>query len=422
MIVRVSRTGPVDATFSAPPSKSYTHRALIAGALASGRSRIAGPLRAADTELTAQGLESLGVPVEWLPGELAVTGCSGTFPTPGEVTIDCGNSGTTLRLLTSAALLARHPVVLTGSPRMLERPVGPLADALRALGGDVAFPGHPGFPPIRVSGRLRGGRTQIDGSISSQFISSILMAAPYADEDVELALPATPASRSYLDVTADVMLGFGARLERRGYDWFRVKSGVPYRGRDYRVEGDYSSASYLFAVAAVCGGRATVTGLNPASVQGDRRFLDALEAMGCRVIAGADAVTVERTGDLHGITIDMSSSPDTVQTLAAVAATAASPTTITGIAHLQYKESDRVGVTAETLRRMGANVGVADDSLTITPAPLHGVAVDPHDDHRTAMAFAVLGLAVGGMAIRDPGCVEKSFPGFWEALYGEGLL
>ncbi|MCE5337813.1 MAG: 3-phosphoshikimate 1-carboxyvinyltransferase [Methanomicrobiaceae archaeon] len=422
MIVRVSRTGPVDAAFEAPPSKSYTHRALVAAALASGRSRIAAPLRAADTELTARGLESLGVPIEWLPGEIAVTGCSGTFPAPGEVTIDCGNSGTTLRLLTSAALLSRHPVVLTGNPRMLERPIGPLATALRALGGDVAFRGRPGFPPIRVSGRFRGGKAQIDGSMSSQFISSILMAAPYAGEDVELVLPALPASRSYLDVTADVMLRFGARLERRGYDWFRVKSGVAYRGRDYRVEGDYSSASYLFAVAAACGGRVTVTGLNPASVQGDRRFLDALEAMGCRVTASADAITVERTDDLHGIDIDMSSSPDTVQTLAAVAATAASPTTITGIAHLQYKESDRVGVTAETLRRMGAGVRVAGDSLTITPAPLHGVAVDPHDDHRTAMAFAVLGLAVGGMAIRDPGCVEKSFPGFWDALYGEGLL
>ncbi|WP_292410403.1 MULTISPECIES: 3-phosphoshikimate 1-carboxyvinyltransferase [unclassified Methanoculleus] len=422
MIVRVARIGPVDATFSAPPSKSYTHRALIAGALAAGRSRIAGPLRAADTELTARGLESLGVPVEWLPGEITVTGCGGAFPTPGEVTIDCGNSGTTLRLLTSAALLARYPVVLTGSPRMLERPVGPLADALGALGGSVESAGRPGYPPIRVSGRLRGGKTQIDGSISSQFVSSILMAAPYAEEDVELTLPAAPASRSYLDVTADVMLRFGARLERRGYDRFRVESGAVYRARDYRIEGDYSSASYLFAVAAVCGGKVTVTGLSPASVQGDRRFLDVLEAMGCHVAAGVDAVTVERTGDLHGVEVDMSSSPDTVQTLAAVAATATSPTTITGTAHLHYKESDRVGVTAATLRRMGAGVDVTDDSLTITPAPLHGVAVDPHNDHRTAMAFAVLGLAVGGMAIRDPGCVEKSFPGFWEALYGEGLL
>ncbi len=218
------------------------------------------------------------------------------------------------------------------------------------------------------------------------------------------------------------MLRFGARLERRGYDWFRVKSGAAYRGRNYRIEGDYSSASYLFAVAAVCGGRVTVTGLSPTSVQGDRRFLTALEAMGCHVTTGADVVAVERAGDLSGIDIDMSSSPDTVQTLAAVAATASSPTTIRGIAHLQYKESDRVRVTAEILRRMGAEVQVAENSLTITPAPLHGVLVDPRDDHRTAMAFAVLGFAVGGVAIRDPGCVEKSFPGFWEALYGEGLL
>ena len=422
MIAKISRIGPVDAVFSAPPSKSYTHRALIAAALASGRSRITSPLRAIDTELTARGLKSLGVPIEWRPEEITIAGCGGEFPTSGEVTIDCGNSGTTLRLLASTALLAPHTVALTGSARMLERPVGPLADALQVLGGDVAFVGRPGYPPIRIAGRLRGGKAEIDGSMSSQFISSILMAAPYADEDVALTLPAPPASRSYLDVTMDVMLRFGARIERRDYDWFRVKSGVPYRGMDYRVEGDYSSASYLFAIAAVCGGKVTVTGLHPASVQGDRRFIEALDMMGCRVAATGDAVTVERTGDLMGIDIDMSSSPDTVQTLAAVAATARSPTTITGIAHLQYKESDRVGVTAEVLRRMGAGVRVTEDSLTVTPAPLHGVLADPHDDHRTAMAFAVLGLAVGGMAIRDPGCVEKSFPGFWEALYGEGLL
>lgn len=422
MIVRVSRTGPVEAVFEAPPSKSYTHRALIAGALAEGETRITNPLRAVDTELTAGGLEALGVPVEWRPGEVLVIGCGGTFRTGGEVTIDCGNSGTTLRLLASVALLAPHPVVLTGSSRMLERPVGPLARALAGLGGEVIFPGRSGYPPVRVSGRLRGGRVEIDGSVSSQFVSSILMAAPCAEEDVEVTLPVPPASRSYLDLTLDVMREFGARFERRGYEWFRVESGVPYRGRNYRIEGDFSSASYLFAIAAICGGRVTVRGLNPASVQGDRRFLDALVSMGCRVASSDDAVTVERTGDLEGIEIDMSSSPDTVQTLAAVAAVAGSPTTITGTAHLRYKESDRVAVTAETLRRMGAGVEVTADSIRINPVPLHGVAVDPHDDHRTAMTFAVLGLAVGGMVIRDPGCVEKSFPGFWEALYGEGLL
>ena len=177
MIINISRIGPVDATFEAPPSKSYTHRALIATALASGRSRIMAPLRAIDTEATARGLESLGVPVEWSSGEITVTGCGGTFPVSGEVTIDCENSGTTLRLLTSTALIAPHPVVLTGSARMLERPVGPLADALRALGADIAFMARPGFPPIRISGRLRGGKAEVDGSMSSQFISSILMAA-----------------------------------------------------------------------------------------------------------------------------------------------------------------------------------------------------------------------------------------------------
>ena len=306
MIAKISRIGPVDAVFSAPPSKSYTHRALIAAALASGRSRITSPLRAIDTELTARGLKSLGVPIEWRPEEITIAGCGGEFPTSGEVTIDCGNSGTTLRLLASTALLAPHTVALTGSARMLERPVGPLADALQVLGGDVAFVGRPGYPPIRIAGRLRGGKAEIDGSMSSQFISSILMAAPYADEDVALTLPAPPASRSYLDVTMDVMLRFGARIERRDYDWFRVKSGVPYRGMDYRVEGDYSSASYLFAIAAVCGGKVTVTGLHPASVQGDRRFIEALDMMGCRVAATGDAVTVERTGDLFGIDIDMS--------------------------------------------------------------------------------------------------------------------
>jgi 3-phosphoshikimate 1-carboxyvinyltransferase len=422
MMVRVSRTGPVEAVFEAPPSKSYTHRALIAGALAEGKTRIANPLRAVDTELTAVGLEVLGVAIEWRPGEILITGCGGTFQTEGEVTIDCGNSGTTLRLLASLALLAPYPVVLTGSPRMLERPVGPLARALEGLGGEIVFPGRPGYPPVRISGRLRGGRTEIDGSVSSQFVSSILMAAPCAEEDVEITLPAPPASRSYLDLTLDVMQGFGARFERQGYEWFRVESGVPYRGRDYRIEGDYSSASYLFAIAAICGGRVTVRGLNPVSIQGDRRFLDALVSMGCSVTSSGDTVTVERAGDLDGIEIDMSSSPDTVQTLAAVAAVAGSPTTIRGTAHLRYKESDRIAVTADTLRRMGAGVEVTEDSIRIRPAPLHGVAVNPHDDHRTAMAFAVLGLAVGGMVIRDPDCVEKSFPGFWEALYREGLL
>ncbi len=213
---------------------------------------------------------------------------------------------------------------------MLERPLGPLVEALRALGGEAVYLGKPGFPPIRVEGRLAGGTAVVDASMSSQFISSILMAAPCADEDVELEIPEMPASRSYLDVTVDVMEAFGARVERDGYTRFRVRRGTRYTGREYTVEGDYSSASYFFAAAAICGGTVRVNHLSPASVQGDRRFLDALEAMGCLVASSVDTVTVTRKGELSGITIDMSSAPDTVQTLAVVAATAATPTTITG--------------------------------------------------------------------------------------------
>ena len=223
--------------------------------------------------------------------------------------------------------------------------------------------------------------------MSSQFISSILMAAPYADEDVELTLPAPPASRSYLDVTVDVMLRFGARLERRGYDWFRVKSGAAYRGRNYRIEGDYSSASYLFAVAAVCGGRVTVTGLSPTSVQGDRRFFTALEAMGCHVTTGADVVAVERAGDLSGIDIDMSSSPIPSRRSQrggdGIIADDDSGSRICG-------KSDRASDCRDPPED-GSEVQVAENSFTITPAPLHGVLVDLRDDHRTAMALRCSG-------------------------------
>ncbi len=422
MEVTLSRHPAVDLRLSAPPSKSYTHRALIAASLAAGESRISRPLDADDTRLTAGALQRLGVPVDWRSDGIVVAGCGGRLPPGDPVILDLGNSGTSLRLLASVALLSPRPVVLTGNARMLERPLGPLADAISALGGRVTPLGRAGFPPIRVEGSLRGGPAVVDGSMSSQFISSILMAAPFAEEDVELSIPDIPASRSYLDVTTDVMAAFGARIERDGYTRFRVRSGSGYRGRAYAVEGDYSSASYFFAVAAVCGGRVTVDTLNPVSVQGDRRFLEALRQMGCRVSADAESVTVERTGGLSGVTIDMSAAPDTVQTLAAVAAVAASPTTITGIGHLQYKESDRVNVTAETLRRMGAGVVVGDDRMTIEPAPLRGVTVDPQDDHRTAMSFAVLGLGVGGVTITDPGCVSKSFPGFWDAFQEAGLL
>ena len=421
MIVTPQKMQGVDLAFTGPPSKSYTHRALIAGALASGTSTVVNPLKAEDTVLTIAALRILGIAIEKKVDRVIIRGCDGSIPAGEAVTLDLNNSGTSLRLLTSLALLADHPVTLTGSARMQERPIGPLADALQALGGTITFLKKPGYPPLQVSSHLKGGRVTIDGSISSQFISSILIAAPYAEKEVEVVIPSPPASASYLDITLDVMKDFGAAVTREKYEKFVVGNKDHYTSRSFAVEGDYSSASYFFAIAAICGGRVTVGNLKADSVQGDRRFLDALSAMGCTVTASHDSVALERSGDLNGITFDMATSPDTVQTLCMVAAVARSPTTITGIAHLKFKESNRINGTAERLQSLGAQVSTGNDSIIITPAPLHGGTIDPANDHRTAMSFAVLGLGTGGITITDAGCVSKSFPEFWDTLRNAGV-
>jgi 3-phosphoshikimate 1-carboxyvinyltransferase len=388
------------------------------GALGTGRTTILHPLYAEDTLLTINALRMLGIPIDVHPDRVIVSGCDGKFADSENTVIDLDNSGTSFRLITPLALLCRHPVTLTGSRRMQERPIGPLAQALHSLGGSIHFLKNEGFPPLAVSGYLQGGRAVIDGSISSQFISSILITAPYAETEVEVIIPSPPASRSYLDITLDVMQAFGAGVMREGYARFSVNNARHYAGRTYAIEGDYSSSSYFFAIAAICGGRMTVKNLVPGSVQGDRRFPDVLESMGCTVTYSENEVTVERTGELHGITVDMSSSPDTVQTLCMVAAMAKTPTTISGISHLKFKESDRITSTAERLKALGGDVQTGDDWITISPSPLHEGSIDPDNDHRTAMSFAVLGLGIGGVTITNAECVNKSFPGFWDTIRG----
>jgi 3-phosphoshikimate 1-carboxyvinyltransferase len=387
-------------------------------ALGSGQSTILNPLVAEDTLLTMNALRLLGIQVEVNRDRVIVNGCNGTFDDRENTLLDLGNSGTSLRLIAPLALLCRYPVTLTGSHRMQERPIGPLAHALHNLGGTVQFLKNEGYPPLRVSGHLQGGPAVIEGTISSQFISSILIAAPYAVTETEVVIPSPPVSGSYLDITLEVMQAFGASVKRDGYTRFLVSNTRRYAGRTYAIEGDYSSSSYFFAIAAICGGRMTVKNLEPGSVQGDRRFPDILALMGCTVTYSGNAVTVERSGKLQGITVDMSTSPDTVQTLCMVAAMADTPTTITGISHLKFKESDRITSTAERLKSLGGDVQVGDDRITINPVSLHGGVIDPQNDHRTAMSFAVLGLCIGGITITNAECVNKSFPGFWDTIRG----
>jgi len=418
MIITLQRKEPGIREVTAPPSKSYTHRALIMAALGSGQSTILNPLYAEDTLLTMNALRFLGIQVDVKPDRVVVNGCNGTFNDRENTVLDLNNSGTSLRLLAPLALLCRHPVTLTGSSRMQERPIGPLAQALLTLGGTVQFLKNEGYPPLQLSGHLQGGTAVIEGSISSQFISSILIAAPYAVTETEVIIPSSPVSGSYLDITIEVMQAFGAGVTREGYTRFLVSNTRRYTGRSYKIEGDYSSSSYFFAIAAICGGRMTVKNLEPGSVQGDRRFPDILASMGCKVTYSGNEVTVERNGELHGITVDMSTSPDTVQTLCMVAAMADTPTTITGISHLKFKESDRITTTAERLKSLGGDIQLGDDRITINPASLHGGVIDPENDHRTAMSFAVLGLCMGGITITNAECVNKSFPGFWDTIRG----
>ncbi|MDD1718964.1 MAG: 3-phosphoshikimate 1-carboxyvinyltransferase [Methanoregulaceae archaeon] len=421
MEVMIRKTRDVDLSFEAPPSKSYTHRALIAGSLAEGRSVVRHPLVSKDTLITRQALEQLGINIEDVPEGWAIDGSGGDLDCEKQCTIDAGNSGTTLRLLATVALLSRSAVTLTGSRRMQERPIAPLCDALRVLGAEIRYLGKVGFPPVTVDGRFHGGRVEVDARMSSQYVSSILLGAPYAGEEVTVSLPGPVSSRSYIDVTVDIMEKFGALVSRDGYRQFTVRNSRKYKGRTYSVEGDYTSASYFFAIAAICGGRVQVSNLDPDSAQGDRAFVGALETMGCQVSCGRDALTVESTGPLRGIEIDMSSSPDTVQTLCMVAACADGMSRISGISHLKYKESDRVRTTADLLNSLGGNVTVEEDALVIVPAPLHGGRIQTHDDHRIAMSFSVLGLGTGDIVIEDAECVEKSFPGYWKAFQGAGL-
>lgn len=421
MEVTLTRRQDVDFTVTAPPSKSLTHRALVVAALAEGESRILRALRSADTARTREGLAALGVVTTDDGDEILVDGCGGVLPLDGPTTMDAGDSGTTLRLLAGLAPLSPWPVTLTGSRRMQERPVGPLGDAVTALGGKVVYQKRSGCPPVTIAGPVQGGAVTMRGDVSSQFVSSLLIAAPCFEDGLDLSLTTPPVSAPYLDLTTAVMEAFGVPVERDGERRFVVGPGQ-YRGRTYAVEGDWSSASYFFAVAAVCGGRVAVKNLDLSSLQGDRRFLDALVGMGCLVRTDDGAVVLESDGDLDGITIDMAASPDTVQTLAAVAAFAKGPTTITGVAHLRYKESDRIAAIVRVLDALGARVTVCENALTVTPGPLRGGAVDPKNDHRTAMSAAVIGLGAGDVRVLNAECVDKSFPDFWEVLQGAGLL
>jgi len=406
----------LDACVRVPGSKSVTNRALLLAGLAAGDSVLRGALEAGDTDAFAAGLRSLGVAVDRRGGDLHVTGAGGRFPA-AEADVFCAEAGTAARFLLAAAAAGAGVYRFDAAAQLRRRPLGLLLGALRAQGAGTEPAGAGGLPLTLLARGLAGGSLRLPGDTSSQFISALLMAAPLGRTPLDLRVDGL-VSRPYVAMTLRMMEQFGAGPELQTEDHFVVAPGG-YAGRGYDVEPDASTASYFFAAAA-SGGRVQVLGLHRAdALQGDLAFLDVLECMGCTVADDPGGVVVAGPAALAGLTVDMADSSDTFMTLAAIAPLATAPVTITGIGNVRLKESDRIAAMEENLGRTGVKTESGPDWLRVFPATPRGASIDPHGDHRIAMAFSVLGLRVAGMVIEDPGCVAKTCPTFfdlWTAL------
>jgi 3-phosphoshikimate 1-carboxyvinyltransferase len=329
------------------------------------------------------------------------------------------NSGTTVRFLAAMLALAHGTYRLDGSERMRERPIADLLDALKSLGVDAASERPGGSPPVRIESHgLRGGEVHIRGDVSSQFLSGLLLAAPYAERPLTILVDGELVSQPYIEITLGVMHAFGVEVARDGFKRFSLPGKQKYQAIGYAIEPDASAASYYFAAAAIAGGEATVAGLSRDSLQGDVGFVDVLEEMGCGVGFDSESITVRRPRNvpLRGVTVNMNGISDTVQTLAAVALFAEGPTEITGVGHIRHKETDRIAALATELRKLGATVDERPDGLRIVPGILHGAEIDTYRDHRMAMSLSLVGLKVPGVKIRDPRCVDKTYPEFFADL------
>ena len=430
MIEVAPAPAPLRATVQVPGSKYEANRFLIAAALTEGTSRITGAPDGDDIQAAVSALNTLGARITRNAESLEVRGLpeapgprSAASDSIRRVAVSVGESGTLLRFLTAAAATVPCSVSITGTGRIGERPISGLVAALESLGGELDT--TQGYAPLTVrSGTLRGGAVRVAARESSQFASALLLAAPRASGAVRIELENEPVSASYLDLTVSVMARCGVRVERHGGRRFEVAAGERYVPGAYRISGDWTTASYFFAAAAIAPGTVSVEGLDPDSPQGERDFPKILSRMGCSVTqepcGDGVRITVSGTPQLRGITVDMGSMPDAAPTLAAVAPFAEGRSRLLGIGHLRHKESDRITALADGLSRLGARVVAADDGLAVeTPggnAALHPATVDPHGDHRIAMALALTGLRVSAVRIRAPEVVGKSFPGFWSAL------
>ncbi|WP_296782963.1 3-phosphoshikimate 1-carboxyvinyltransferase [uncultured Methanobrevibacter sp.] len=428
MILKVKNISEIGGVVKAPPSKSYSHRAVILASLAKGTSKLYDMLYSEDTLSSIRVCEALGAKINRTEDYLEVIGTGGELHNSSTEPIDLANSGTTLRLMTSVSALSDNEVTLTGDDSLQTRPMGLLMDALVPLGVETCSLKDNEKAPILIKPGYAGGQTNIMGNVSSQFISSILISSPLSKKGVRLYVLPEFKSRPYVNMTLDIMRKFGVKTLKGYYlkhencdkehqgcriDEFLVRK-QDYVACDYTVEGDYSSASYLLALIAINGGKARIKNLFRDSKQGDKYILDILQKMGATVIRGEDYVEIASEGNLKAIDVDLSNAPDLLITVAVLAAMAEGTTNITGVAHARVKETDRIDTTCRELEKLGCKLTEREDGMSITGGVTSGV-VDSHGDHRLAMAFSLIGLK-HDIEITNGEVFDVSFPNFIEAM------
>lgn len=401
-----------------PGSKSVSNRALLLAALAKGKTRLTNLLDSDDIRHMLNALSQLGVNYQLSEDKTVceVEGLAGSFKGQQPLELFLGNAGTAMRPLAAALCLGEGEFVLTGEPRMKERPIGHLVDALRQSGAQVEYLENDNYPPLKIKGTgLKSGSVTIDGSISSQFLTAFLMAAPLAEGDITIQIDGELVSKPYIDITLDIMAKFGVAVDNQDYQTFVVRGGQTYQSPgDYLVEGDASSASYFLAAAAIKGGEIKVTGIGKNSIQGDVQFADALEKMGAEIEWGDDYVLCRR-GELKAIDMDFNHIPDAAMTIATTALFAKGTTAIRNVYNWRVKETDRLAAMATELRKVGAEVEEGEDFIIITPpASVAHAAIDTYDDHRMAMCFSLVALSDTPVTINDPNCTSKTFPSYFD--------
>lgn len=410
----------INTVIEVPGSKSITQRALIAAALANGKSSLVGPLASEDTHYTSEALRAMGIKIDATDkSRWDAHGLGGKIEAPDN-DIYLGNNGTATRFLTSVASLGNGSFTIAGDKRMEERPILPLMKALEGWGVDITSIKNTGCPPLKINANgIQGGKTILPEGKSSQYLSSLLLVAPYAAQNAELNVQGEVLSKPYVHMTLAVMRSFGIDVTaNEELNHFTIPQGI-YNAHDYHIEGDASSASYFWAAAAITGGSVTVANVPEPSLQGDAHLVNILEQMGCEVERSGKGITVTGTANLRGVEVDMGNCPDVVPTLAVVASQAKGRTVIKNIAHLRIKECDRLHVMVKELGKLGARLSETEDTMIIEglgedAPPMHGAEIETYNDHRIAMSFAVAGLVVPGVKVLGESCVVKSFPDFWE--------